>query len=68
MITAEPTYRIFLLPCELSGSLEIDSQIREVTFVVLADVLDGVNVERHGITMDGKDDCLGFPVDINLQA
>ena len=43
----EGANRIFLLAGQLSGRLKIDPEIGEFALVVLANVLNGVNMERH---------------------
>lgn len=62
MIKLFITYRVFLLPGELAGGLEVNAKVGIVAFVVLADVFDGIDMERYGEAMNGEDHCLGFPV------
>ena len=47
------THSVLLLPRELTGCLEIDAEIGEFSFVILADVLDRVDMERNGETVNG---------------
>lgn len=61
------TYSVFLLPRKLTWCLEIDAKESHFTFVGLADILDRVDMERHNITMNRKDNRLGFPVDKDLR-
>ena len=61
------TYSVFLLPRKLTWCLEIDTKEGHFTFIGLADILDRVDMERHDITMNRKDNRLGFPVDKNLR-
>lgn len=63
MLETEPHYRIFLLSGELTGSLEVDSNECELALLVLADVLDRIDVERHSKSMDRQDDGLRLAVD-----
>ena len=60
------TYCIFLLSSKLPRSLEVDTQEREFTFVVLANVLDSIDMEGHGEAIYGKDNRLRLPVDEDL--
>lgn len=61
-----PAYRVFLLPCKLSRCLEIDAEKSEVALVVLAHVLDGIDMERHSEAMHWKDNRLRLPIHIDL--
>ena len=45
------THRIFFLPRKLARSLEVDPKVRKLALIVLANVLDGVDMERHSKTM-----------------
>lgn len=60
------TYCVLLLASELPRRLEVNTQERELALVILADVLDGVNVEGHGKTVHGKDNGLRLPIDEDL--
>ena len=47
------TNRILLLASELARCLEVDPKIGEVPFIIFANILYGVDVERNCETMDG---------------
>lgn len=46
------SHRVFLLPGDLAWCLEIDAKKCLVTLIALADVLDRVDMERDGKTVD----------------
>ena len=60
------THRILLLPCKLAGRLEVDSEVGELSLVVLADVLNGVHMERHREPIDRQNDGLRLAIDEDL--
>ena len=63
----EPTtHCILLLACKLTRSLEIDPKVGKLAFIVLANILDGIDVEWNSIAMYRQNDGLCFPVDVDL--
>ena len=51
-IDKQQTHRVFLLACQLSRSLKIDAEEREVSFLALADVLDRIDMEGDSVSVD----------------
>ena len=56
------TYRIIFLPGKLTRSLEVDAEICAVCFIILAHVLDSVDVERYSKSMHRQHNCLSLAV------
>ena len=56
------TNRIFLLAGKLTWCLEVDAKIGEVAFVIFADILYRVDMERNCKPMNGQNNCLSFAV------
>ena len=59
-------YIVFFFTSKLAGCLEVDTKVREFPFVVLTDVLDGVDVERYREAMNWQYDSLCLAVYNNL--
>jgi hypothetical protein len=61
------TDSVLLFPCQLTRSLEIDSEVGEIAFVVLARILDGVDMERDSEAVNGQYHRLCFAIDEYLE-
>ena len=57
------TDSVLLFSGQLTRSLEIDSEVGEIAFVVLAGILDGVNMERHSKAVNRQNHGLCFAID-----
>lgn len=57
---------IVLLTRHLARGLEIDTKVGKITFIILADIFYGVDMQRHGKAVDWQNDSLGLPVNVNL--
>ena len=64
--SSNDAYSILFLTRELPWRLEIYAEESEFAFVILARILDGVDVERHSKAMDRKDYGLCLAVDKDL--
>lgn len=60
------TYGIFFLASKLTRGLEVYTKIREFAFIILANILDGIDMEWDSKTMERKNNCLSLPVDKDL--
>ena len=55
-------YSLVLLSRKLTGRLEIDAEVRIITFVVFADIFDGVDMEGDCEPLHREDDRLSFAI------
>lgn len=60
------THGVLLFSSELARRLEVHSKVCEFTFVILTDVLDGVDMERYNITVNRENNRLCFSVNEDL--
>ena len=60
------THRVFLSASELSRSLEVHTQEGKLRLLALADILDSIDMEGHGIAIDRENDGLRLPVNEDL--
>jgi hypothetical protein len=61
------TYSIFFFAGQLTRGLKVDSEVGEVTFVVLASIFYRVNMKGNSKAMDWKHDSLRFAVNEDLR-
>ena len=64
--TSFSTYHVLLLPRDLTWRLKVDSKNDMIRLFGLGDILDGGNVERYSVSINGEDDCLSLLIDIHL--
>lgn len=62
----KPTHCVFFLPGELPRRLKVDAKVSKFAFLGLADVLDGVDMERYRKSMNRHDESLVFSVKVDL--
>ena len=60
------THRILLLSSQLPRCLEVDTQERELALIILAHVLDSVDMEGHSKAVYREDNRLCFPIHKDL--
>jgi hypothetical protein len=51
----------------LARGLEIDTEIGKITFVILADILYGIDMKRYSEAVNGQNNGLGLSINVNLQ-
>ena len=62
------SHRVFLLAGNLARRLEVDAKEGLVALITLADVLDRIDMERDGKTMDGQDNGRRFSINEDLRS
>ena len=60
-------HRVFLLPSNLTRCLEVDTKERLVSLIILADILDRVDMERDGKPVNGQDNGRRFSINEDLR-
>ena len=60
------SHRVFLLAGNLTRRLEVDTKKGLVTLVVLANILDRIDMERDGKAMDRQNDGRRFSINKDL--
>jgi hypothetical protein len=63
----EATYHILLLPCYLTGRLEVDPEYDLAPFLGLGHILDCGDMERDGRSVNGENDRLLGLIDVDLE-